>query len=298
MIKKRFFLILLVMILMARCSDNETGDPKVKILTFDSVQEVFALVGKTIDEIGIRKEELDNDMYVIIEFDFLGNRETARALVDNRNDHTLISIRFSCDKRYEDVLEYFSDLYGSPYMKGEDPYVASKGGAVCWQRYWTGEGVVEISKGEKDSFFVCEYRLSEKPAEVTGQEEGLTFEEFGKATGYYMKLERTDFDELTIYQIDDGIYGWDFIYQGDRYEFIVTKGKADLVRQFIGREGYDHYADGTEEICTLIKDGKGEQIIGNNANDLWEIIMHENATVEKLNAMRELLEYSSWKARE
>ena len=297
---KRILLVILCVLMIAGCSpddadiDDDNGGSMMHIEGVKSLTDAFELVGKSIDELGIKKEELDSGMYIRLNVDFDGLKQDIMLTAASYRDYVIIDLWFTSHKSWDDATAYCRSLYGEPYHVYEEPYVASKGGVTFYEYYWTGKGSLEISKGEQHNFISIRYELSEKPAEIVKREEGLSFEEFAYGTGYYMDLTREDFDELKIEKTSEYQYDWDFVYQGMKAHFKLLKGDRETIENYKHNVEYVSTEYEYETVYTYVKDGYGESCWVNPFGDFWHLTIFEDATAEKLNMLRELLEKASF----
>lgn len=172
---KRILLMILCMLMMAGCSDNDpeinNGGQIMHIDNVNSVTDAFDLVGKSIEEMEIKKENLEDGMFIRLNVDFDGLKQDVNLTVASYKDYVITDIWFTSHKSWDEASEYFRSLYGEPYYVYEEPYVESNGGVTFHEYYWTGKGSLEMSQGEKYNFISVRYELSEKPAEIVEREE-------------------------------------------------------------------------------------------------------------------------------
>ena len=276
----------------------ENNDNKKVAMRVRSLPEAFPVVGKRLEDLGFTREDLESEMYLLIETEFLGEMTEIMGLTEMWNDNLIKELTFYSEQPFDEAKAYFTDLYGEPFRKGWEPYAMSHGGVVDWFMYWTGEGIVQLRKGRDFNWFECKYEIpKEKPAEILKQEQGLTLQEFAWSSGYYMNdLTEEDFDYLKIEKKEEDHLTWDFIYQGTECHFDLYRKKGPQLADYMSGVSYETSRVGDwEEVHTCVKDGWGEQIWVNPVKDIWRLEIRKEATAEKLNAIRELLETHSWR---
>ncbi len=263
-----------------------------------SLPEAFPVVGRRPEDLGFTVEDLENKMSLNIETEFLGEKTVMFGFAEPWNENRIKELKFYGEQPFDEVKRYFADLYGEPFRKGQDPYIRDRGGAVDWFMYWTGEGVVQIRKGQNFNRFEGKYDIpEEKPPEILKQEQGLTLQEFAWSSGYYMRdLTEKDFDCLKIEKKGEDYLTWDFIYRGTECHFDLYRKKGPQLADYMSDVRYETSRVGEwEEVHTCVKDGWGEQIWVNPVKDIWRLEIRKEATAEKLNEIRELLETHSWR---
>ena len=276
----------------------ENNDNKKVAMRVRSLPEAFPVVGKRLEDLGFTREDLESEMYLLIETEFLGEMTEIMGLTEMWNDNLIKELTFYGEQPFDEAKAYFTDLYGEPFRKGWEPYIVSQGGVVDWFMYWTGEGIVQLRKGQNFNWFECKYEIpEEKPEEILKQEAGLTLQEFAWSSGYYMNdLTEEDFDYLKIEKKEEDHLTWDFIYQGTECHFDLYRKKGPQLADYMSGVSYETSRVGDwEEVHTCVKDGWGEQIWVNPVKDIWRLEIRKEATAEKLNAIRELLETHSWR---
>ena len=142
----------------------------IKALPFDSLPEALELSGKTLAEAGLSRDDLHDGIYLLIETVFLDEKQEIRGYMGSGKDERIGELTFSCKRPLEEAQSYFTELYGEPYKTELEPYVKSKGGSVYDEYYWTGEGILTLSKADQYEFFEVRYQDAEKPEEVISQE--------------------------------------------------------------------------------------------------------------------------------
>lgn len=173
---------------------------------------------------------------------------------------------------------------------------------MYWYRYWSGEGIIALSKGENNSFFKFEYTPVEeenKPKEILKREQGLSLPEFAHGTGYYMDIEKEDFEALGVENLkiekrEEGHFTWVFTYEDAGCRFNVYKDQRENLEEYLADVSYEQSETEFETLYTYVKEGYGEQVFVNPFGDVWKIAMTGDAGAEKLNAIRTLLEDHSW----
>ena len=280
-------------------SDMENNGINKVAMRVKSLPEAFHVVNKRPEDLGLTKEDLESEMSLNIETEFFGEKTVIYGFMESWNDNRIKELIFYGEQPFDEVKRYFTDLYGEPFRNGQDPYVQSRGGAVYWFMYWTGEGVVNIGKGQYSNFFEGKYSIpKEKPPEIIKQEQGLTLHEFALSSGYYMNdLTEEDFDYLKIEKKEVDYLTWDFIYQGTECHFDLYRKKGANLSDYMSDVSYEtSRIGGIEDVHTCVKDGWGEQIWVNPISDIWRLEIRQEATAEKLNSIRELLETHSWRS--
>ncbi|MBQ6489301.1 MAG: hypothetical protein IJI75_08725 [Solobacterium sp.] len=140
------------------------------VLSFDSLPDALELSGQTLTEAGLTKDDLTDGIYLLIEAVFLNEKQVIRGYMGSGKDERIGELTFTCKKPFEEAQSYFTGLYEEPYRTELEPYVKSNGGTVCHEYYWTGEGILRLSKAEKYGFFEVRYQDAEKPEEVISHE--------------------------------------------------------------------------------------------------------------------------------
>ena len=263
-----------------------------------SLQEAFSVVGKRLEDLGTAGEDAEYKLSLNIETEFLGEKTELIGFVEPWNESRIKELEFYGEQPFDEVKRYFADLYGEPFRKGCDPYIEARGGAVEWFMYWTGEGVVRIGKGQYSDRFECKYDIpGEMPPEVLKRIQGLSLLEFAHLSGYYMRdLTEKDFDYLKIEKKEEDYLTWEFTYQGTKCHFDLYRKKGPHLSDYLSDAVYEtsRVAD-CEDVHTCVKDGWGEQIWVNPVGDIWRLVIGQEASAEKLNEIRELLETHSWR---
>ena len=219
----------------------ENNDNKKVAMRVRSLPEAFPVVGKRLEDLGFTREDLESEMYLLIETEFLGEMTEIMGLTEMWNDNLIKELTFYSEQHFDEAKAYFTDLYGEPFRNGWDPYAMSQGGVVDWFMYWTGEGIVQLRKGQNFNWFECKYEIpEEKPEEILKQEAGLTLQEFAWSSGYYMNdLTEEDFDYLKIEKKEEDHLTWDFIYQGTECHFDLYRKKGPQLADYMSGVSYE-----------------------------------------------------------
>ncbi len=296
---KHWYLIPAALLMLAGCGRNPISffeKDKQDVLYYDSLPEVLSLAGQSIYDLGLTEKDLESELFLHIETEFLSDRQEVTAGTDRKDRYVITGIWFSSSRKLSEAEEYFSGLYGEPYLKTEDPYAEGVGGVVYHQYWWTGEGIIHLSKAQKHRFFSFQYEKAAEPEKVAKREKGLSLQEFAWGTGYYMKLSEEDFDSLKIEKKDEEYYTWDFVFEGTAYHLDIYRKQGKNLSEYLRDVPYDQTDAGHEKLYTYVDSGYGEQVFSNPFSDVWRIVMEQDAASEKLNMIRELLENSSWKS--
>ena len=219
--------------------ENSSNDKAV--IHVRSMPEAFSVVGRRPEDFGFSGEDIGKGIYLSIETEFLGEMREVMCLTDICNDNLIKELLFYSERPFDEAKAYFADLYGEPFRKGSDPYIASRGGAVDWFMYWTGEGIVRLGKGQYINRFECRYEVpGEKPKEILKREQGLTLQEFAFSSGYYFHgLTEEDFDYLKIEKREEDYLIWDFIYQGTECHFDLYRKKGPQMADYMSDVSYE-----------------------------------------------------------
>ena len=143
-------------------------EQKEKLFVEDLLQ-TFDWMAKTPEELGIDDKYIDS-MNIAVEGKLFAVPAYGDIYFDpTRQMESIINevVLYISDEdlSFYDCLDLLKEKYGKAYLSGEEPYVAVNGGAVNWYRYYTGKGVVHISKGQNNNFYVLRYNDSEEPEE-------------------------------------------------------------------------------------------------------------------------------------
>ena len=76
--------------------------------------------------------------------------------------------------------------------------------------------------------------------------------------------------------------------------FNVYKDQRENLEEYLADVSYEKSETEYETLYTYVKEGYGEQVLVNPFGDVWKIAMTDDASSEKLNAIRTLLEDHSW----
>ena len=176
---KRYLVLIPAVFLMAGCirpeekpSGTDQTDTAVQetaaVLSFDDLQDALELSGKTLTEAGLTKEDLMDGIYLPIDAVFLDQKVEIRGYMGSGKDERIGELTFTCKKPLEEAQSYFTERYGEPYHTELEPYVKSNGGSVYHEYYWTGEGILILSKADQYGFFEVRYQDADTPEELTG----------------------------------------------------------------------------------------------------------------------------------
>lgn len=179
--KKQWLFLIPIIFLSAGCirpaerpSDTDHIDPAVRedsfVLSFESLPDALELSGKTLSEAGLSKDDLTDGIYLLIETVFLNEKQEIRGYMGSGKDERIGELTFTCKKPLEDAQSYFTELYGEPYHTEIEPYVKSNGGSVYHEYYWTGEGILILSKADQYGFFEVRYQDADRPEEAVSHE--------------------------------------------------------------------------------------------------------------------------------
>lgn len=133
------------------------------VLSFDSFPEMLQLSGKTLSEGGLTKDDMTDGIYLLIETVFLDETTEVRGYSDHAGGERIGELTFTSKKRLSEAQAYFKELYGEPYETEIQPYAKSKGGSVYREYYWTGEGILILSKADHYGYIEVRYRNSDQP---------------------------------------------------------------------------------------------------------------------------------------
>jgi hypothetical protein len=264
------------------------------------VTDTFAWIGQTPDALGIGQSSLDDYGHITFTGDLFGHTVTGTAYTETD---------FSDPERSERVREIWltdtiSEMqtteaalfarFGDPYATYEEPYVESNGGVTFHRYYWTGEGVVKLSNGAKNSYYTFSYSVpDEVPEEIRKRAAGLTAEELGHRTGVYFHFAEGEAEDL---KIDETAYeGYEaylvtFTHEGVEYRVtIVPNGEAlyNALPSGAGWIGIEHELQKSR--LRVGADGSGTIYETNAFAQCWIVETDGPVTDESLSAFEDFL---------
>ena len=269
------------------------------------IANTFAWVGQTRESLGIGEEYVDSFGYVRFVCDLFGHDVTGSAYLqtdfsDESRPVRVMRIWLTDDIANMPITEDgLQSRYGAPYATDMEPYVESKGGATYHYRYWTGEGVIALSNGAKNSYYVLEYSVpGEMPEEIAKRLAGLTAEELGHKTGVYFRfadgaIENLHIDETTY----EGLpaFSVTFLYQGNACRVSIVPDGKDLFDAIPFDDAWTEHTglNGVTSQCRIRPDGVGEIVQKNVFGDFWQIETDNPASIDDLFAF-ELFLLNNW----
>lgn len=264
------------------------------------ITDTFAWIGRTPEEIGAGAENME---YGSIAFtcDLFGHTVNGTAFTQTDwNDPNLaqrvyriwLTDDISAMANTEAVL---LDRYGEPYGTFEEPYVESNGGVTFYRYTWTGEGVVLVKNGQKNTFYEFNYEVPEEiPAAVQKRIDGLTVEELGYRTGVYFRFEEGDVERLHIDETEYEGYAAYYLTLSREdipYRIMIVKDGGSMFDALTGGEGWTEHD--FESLVTsrsmLREDGTGLVYEKNVFGALWVIETDEPITADALLAFENFL---------
>ena len=263
------------------------------------VADTFAWIGKTPDELEIGLSSMDRYGGITFSGDLYGHRVTGTAYLmtdfsdPDRKEH-VYEIWLTDDISEMQTTEAaLASRYGDPYRTYEEPYVESKGGVTYYQYYWTGEGVVTLSNGEKNSFYEFSYSVPEEvPAEIAKRAAGFTTEELGHKTGVYFHFGEGEADDLFI---DETVYeGYKaylvtFTHEGADYRVTIVPGGEALYLTKTDGAGWTEIEHELQKSRYRVENGRGVLWETNAFGDCWVIETDGPVTGESLAAFENFL---------
>ena len=143
-----------------------------QIVKVKNVWETLKWVGRRPEELKLAEAVASGNIGIDFSGDWYGHEVKGTAYVKKnysspQRESVVYEIFFTDDLQYYDaMIRDIEKRYGKPYTQAEEPYVESNGGCVQHDYYWTGEGSIHISVGQKNDFYVFRYHLSEKPKQM------------------------------------------------------------------------------------------------------------------------------------
>lgn len=296
---------ILVLLLLCGCTQTTTEKEKeMKQYPVNDITETFAWIGKTAEELGI--DESYRDGYSIrITGELFGRKVDGTAYMGTDFDSPGREVRVR-EIAVFDKLEYrksteesLVERYGKAYLEGVEPYVASNGGATYWSRYWTGEGVITVSNGQNNDWYMFSYVVTEMPAEIKKQLAGLTVKELMYGTGVLFEFRDGEIEDLMIHETE---------YEGSKaYRVTFTRDGVGITAIIVndGKALYDTFLnDGTDWTQERIKDvidslrciredGTGRIVHKNVFGAFWLIETDAPVTEESLKELETFI-LSRW----
>ena len=256
----------------------------------NEVLDTFGWIGKTADEIGIGRSHFDYSDNISFGHTVTG---TAYLMTDYEDPDRLerVSEIFLSDgiENLQITEDALIVRYGEAYAVGEEPYVEANGGTTYWQKYWTGEGVVSLSNGTKNDYYVFSYVVpNEIPEEITRRAEGLTVEDLGHRTGVYFHFADGEAEDLHIEQTQyEGreSYLLTFVQGRVPYRVTIVKGGEDLFDTLTAAGSWTEI-EGELQTCRYRTPESGSGILyeKNMFGDLWIIEPGAPQTPEEMEA--------------
>ncbi len=278
----------------------ETNKPVVPYQAGE-ITDTFSWIGKTLEEIGIGSESIDRFGSIWFTCDLFGHtvNGTVYTRVDwddpNLTKH-VYRIWLTDDIPYmAGTEEALLERYGEPYLEDTEPYVESNGGATFYHYTWTGEGVILLKNGQKNTFYEFSYEVPQEiPQEIQKRIDGLTLEEFAHRTGVYFRLEDGDLERLHIDETEyEGFlaYYLTFAHEGMPYRVMVVKSGGSMFDALTpGDEWTEHDTEGIVTSRSMIReDGTGLMYEKNAFGDLWIIETDEPIDGDALLAFESFL---------
>ena len=164
MVMRKIFLVILAFVLifsLISCSAPAAGEEK-PAYEFEDILDSYSWLGKTPDEAGVGEEYIDT-ISAGITGKLLGEDATGSAYLNtlDADEPVFGEIDIYCsDLDTQVMIDKLTELYGRPYAEGEEPYVESNGGSVMWKSFFTGDGVITVSQGQKNDWFQLECTLN------------------------------------------------------------------------------------------------------------------------------------------
>ena len=255
---------------------DSTIEQKEKLLVEDLLQ-TFDWMSKTPEDLGIDDKYIDS-MNIAVEGNLFGAPVYGDIYFDPTRqmesilDEVVLYISDN-DLSFFDCLNHLKERYGKAYLSGEEPYVAVNGGAVNWYRYYTGKGIVHISKGQNNNFYVLRYCDSEEPKEYQEANRPLTLDELGPLTGYYLKLP--EFEDLVIEPVYENTGDEKPLYYELSFNFEKERFTAEIHKNI-----YDEYQ--TDLKYEIYEEEGWKYLAWDTFKDRWLIICEPETEDEKL----------------
>jgi hypothetical protein len=244
--RRRIALILILLLCACTNPTQEQNAPEAaaqseRPLSYFAVNEVtdtFAWIGKTAKELDVDGTYFDHSGNIAFSGDLFGHTVTGTAYLltdyeDPDRAQRVSEIWLTDGIENMQVTESALEVrYGEPYAEGEEPYVESNGGTTFWQNYWTGEGVVSLSNGAKNDYYVFSYAVpKEVPEEIANRAAGLSVESLGHRTGVYFHFAEGEAEDLHIEETqyeDFPAYLLTFVQDKVSYRVTIVKGGEAL----------------------------------------------------------------------
>ena len=127
----------------------------------EDLLETFKWVGKTPSELEI-DEKYPDDIGLAIKGKIFETKADGTITFDLKDTskkiiHDVTVYVYEKDLPFVKCLEKLNEIYSEPDSSGEEPYAEANGGTVEWYSYVAGKGKLDISKGEKNSFYTIRY---------------------------------------------------------------------------------------------------------------------------------------------
>lgn len=305
----RRWIVLGLVLLLCACTQSATKPtaseavPSERTITPCAVNEVtdtFAWIGKTASEIGIGRAYFDYNGDIAFSGDLFGHtvNGTAYLLTDYEDPNRarrVSEIRLTDGIENETFTAAALEVrFGEPYASGEEPYVEANGGATYWRKYWTGEGVVTLSNGAKNDYYVFSYIVpKELPSEIARRSAGLTPEDLGHKTGVYFHFAEGEAEDLAIDKTEyEGFSAFllTFTHQQTPYRVTIVPGGEELFDAKTADGGFTEL-DWELQTCRYRVNGDGSGILYEKDafGDFWVIEPGAPTDAEALEAFADFL---------
>lgn len=304
---RRWIALILLLLLCACTADAPEIEPELPEATelpavpfaVSDATETFSWIGKTVEELKIGDAHLSDSGDILFSGDLFGHevRGTAYLLTDwddparaKRVNEIWLTDAIAEMPTVESAL---SVRYGEPYATDVEPYVESNGGETYRQYYWTGEGVIELSNGAKNDFYVFTYSVpKDVPREVEQRTEGLTTETLGHRTGVYFHFADGEAEDLAIAETAyEGLTAYlvTFTHENVPYRVtVVPNGEPLFAEKTAGLEA----SETVGELATyrFRTDDGGAVLYETNAfGQLWIVETDAALTADELAAFESFL---------
>ena len=246
----------------SQAASSGEGDTNMipEILKMDNILDAMDLVGKTCEEAGIDEKYYSADETVYVE----GNLFSAEAdgyLIAHRDyktgQHPMNNLNINVDEmHFMDLSRELTLIWGPAYASGEEPYVEVNGGAVRWERFYTGSGMLVLSQGSNNSYCTLTYALSDVPKEISDPAKAPPLY-VTTADNCYFAFDRERFHDFSMKIPDDPEYSVvqiDFIYSDCEFSLLTVQNCDEIPERFLKGNWIREW----EEPGVQMKCGEGE----------------------------------------
>ena len=240
-------------------SGEETGKMQYHVMKMDDVLNAMDYVGKAYEETDIGEQFYSGSDTVYFEGKLFGADASGYVIArkDYNTDKRIIhSLTINVDALgFTDISRKLSLIWGPPYISGEEPYAQANGGAVRWDRFYTGSGILVLSNGSNNDYCSISYTLSDVPKEISDPAKAPPLY-VTTADNFYFAFDRERFHDFSMKIPDDpehSIVQIDFMYLDHGFTLLTITDCDEIPDRFAAGDWIREW----EEDGVQLKQGDG-----------------------------------------